>query len=67
MTAIPTASVKAATIAGIESEEQRELSCGYRYTADMSPGTYRGQRYDGVMRQIPDHCHIHARPRFWRG
>ncbi|MGZ6210844.1 MAG: hypothetical protein ACXWNU_00345 [Candidatus Binataceae bacterium] len=22
---------------------------------------------DGVMRQIPDHCHIHARPRFWRG
>jgi diadenosine tetraphosphate (Ap4A) HIT family hydrolase len=22
---------------------------------------------DGVMRQIPDHCHIHARPRRWRG
>jgi hypothetical protein len=22
---------------------------------------------DAVMRQIPDHCHIHARPRFWRG
>ena len=22
---------------------------------------------DDVMRQIPDHCHIHARPRFWRG
>jgi hypothetical protein len=21
---------------------------------------------DGVMRQIPDHCHIHARPRLWR-
>ena len=22
---------------------------------------------DGVMRQIPDHCHIHARPKRWRG
>lgn len=22
---------------------------------------------DDVMRQIPDHCHIHVRPRFWRG
>ena len=22
---------------------------------------------DGVMRQIPDHCHMHARPRRWRG
>jgi hypothetical protein len=21
---------------------------------------------DGVMRQIPDHCHIHARPILWR-
>ena len=39
-------------IAGIESEEQRELSCGYRYRPDMTPGTYQGQRYDGVMRSI---------------
>ncbi|MGH7933135.1 MAG: hypothetical protein ACREQN_08185 [Candidatus Binataceae bacterium] len=22
---------------------------------------------DGEMRQIPDHCHIHARPTRWRG
>jgi len=22
---------------------------------------------DGVMRQIPDHCHLHARPKRWRG
>jgi hypothetical protein len=22
---------------------------------------------DGVMRQIPDHCHMHARPTRWRG
>ncbi|HVN64355.1 MAG TPA: hypothetical protein VMT58_06940 [Candidatus Binataceae bacterium] len=21
---------------------------------------------DGVMRQIPDHCHIHARPILWK-
>ncbi len=39
-------------IARIESGEQRELSCGYRYDADMTPGTYEGQPYDGVMRNI---------------
>ncbi len=22
---------------------------------------------DGIMRQIPDHCHMHARPKRWRG
>ena len=22
---------------------------------------------DDVMRQIPDHCHIHVRPKQWRG
>ncbi len=21
---------------------------------------------DGTMRQIPDHCHIHVRPRLWK-
>lgn len=42
----------AAAIDGIESDDQRELSCGYRYDADMTPGTYRGVRYDGVMRNI---------------
>jgi len=21
---------------------------------------------DGVMRQIPDHCHLHARPIWWK-
>jgi uncharacterized protein len=39
-------------IQGIESGEQRELSCGYRYRADMTPGTYDGVQYDGVMRDI---------------
>jgi len=36
----------------IESGEQRELSCGYRYTPDMTPGEFEGQKYDGVMRNI---------------
>ena len=36
----------------IESEIKKELSCGYRYRADMTPGTYEGKSYDGVMRDI---------------
>ena len=40
------------SIEGIESGEQRELSCAYRYRADMTPGTYEGTPYDGVMRDI---------------
>lgn len=39
-------------INAIESELQRELSSAYRYRADMTPGTYEGVRYDGVMRDI---------------
>lgn len=38
---------------GIESERKRELSCGYRYRADMTPGTTPdGLHFDGVMRDI---------------
>ena len=36
----------------IESGEQKELSSAYRYRADMTPGTYEGAHYDGVMRDI---------------
>lgn len=36
----------------IESEVQKELSCGYQYVADMTPGTYEGQPYDGRMTNI---------------
>ena len=37
----------------IEAERKRELSCGYRYRADMTSGvTPEGLRYDGVMREI---------------
>jgi hypothetical protein len=39
-------------IAGVETSVQKELSSAYRYRADMTPGTYKGQNYDGVMRDI---------------
>lgn len=39
-------------IAGIENGEQMELSSAYRYVADMTPGEFKGMRYDGVMRDI---------------
>jgi hypothetical protein len=39
-------------IDAIENEAQKELSCAYRHTADMTPGSYNGQRYDGIMRNI---------------
>lgn len=39
-------------IKGIENGEQRELSCAYRYTPVMEPGTYEGTRYDGRMTQL---------------
>jgi hypothetical protein len=42
----------AAAIARIETDEQRELSCAYRYDPDMMPGSYDGTPYDGVMRNI---------------
>lgn len=36
----------------IEDGSQKELSSAYRYEPDMTPGTYEGVRYDGVMRAI---------------
>ncbi len=39
-------------IAAIESDVKREWSCSYRYDADMSPGIFEGNEYDGVMRNI---------------
>lgn len=40
------------SIAGIESELQREFSCCYRYVPIMATGIYEGQKYDGIMTQI---------------
>lgn len=42
----------AEAIAGVDTREKVELSCAYRYVADMTPGTYQGLRYDGIMRNI---------------
>ncbi len=40
-------------IAGIETEEQEELSSSYQYVADMTPGTTPdGEVFDGIMRDI---------------
>jgi hypothetical protein len=39
-------------IDGIESGKKRELSAGYHYTPDMTPGNFRGTPHDGVMRDI---------------
>lgn len=39
-------------IDAIESDRQKELSSGYRYRADMTPGTVDGQAYDGRMVDI---------------
>lgn len=36
----------------IESDKVKELSCAYRYDADMTPGEFEGQHYDGIMRNI---------------
>lgn len=39
-------------IDAIESGDMKELSSAYRYRADMTPGSFEGQDYDGVMRDI---------------
>lgn len=36
----------------IESRKMQELSAGYSYKPDMTPGTYNGENYDGVMRSL---------------
>lgn len=40
------------SIKGIEDETKREVSCGYRYKPDMTPGVADGVHYDGIMRAI---------------
>jgi hypothetical protein len=42
----------AGAIAGVDSKEQTELSCAYRYKIDMTPGDYEGTHYDGRMTGI---------------
>ena len=42
----------AEAISQIENGEVAEISCGYRYVADMTPGTHNSLTFDGVMRNI---------------
>lgn len=42
----------APAVRAVESGEQKQLSSAYSYRADMTPGTWNGQAYDGVMRDI---------------
>src|SRR6185437_14740229 len=39
-------------IDGVQNGSRRQLSCSYRYDPDMTPGTWEGQSFDGVMRNI---------------
>jgi hypothetical protein len=41
-----------ADIGDVSSGKKKNLSPGYSYTADMTPGTFDGVAYDGVMRNI---------------
>lgn len=43
---------RAEDIAAIESNAKRQISAGYYYRADMTPGDYQGLHYDGIMRDI---------------
>lgn len=36
----------------IQAGVRKELSCAYRYRADMTPGAANGESYDGVMRDV---------------
>jgi hypothetical protein len=40
----------------VEQGTQKELSSAYSYDADMTPGTYEGEPYDGVMRNMVEPC-----------
>lgn len=42
----------AAAVARVDSKELKELSCGYTCKYDPTPGTFEGQHYDGVQREI---------------
>ncbi len=39
-------------IAAVESGVEREVSCGYSREFDPTPGTFNGEAYDGVQRNI---------------
>jgi hypothetical protein len=36
----------------VEDGDKKQISAGYSYDADMTPGVYEGHKFDGVMRNI---------------
>lgn len=53
-----------AAIAEIESGRKRELSCGYNCDLEMVSGTYEGEHYDAIQRNIRhNHLAVLARGR----
>lgn len=51
----------------IESKKMQELSAGYSYKPDMTPGVFNGETYDGIMRSIHgNHVAIVERGRIGR-
>lgn len=39
-------------IVAFANDDMRELSCGYQYGRDWTPGVYKGEAYDCVQREI---------------
>lgn len=54
----------AGTIDQIEKGDLVELSCGYRCDVDNTPGTYDGEKYDAVQRNI-NYNHVAIGPKDW--
>lgn len=54
----------AALIAAVESGERRELSPGYTCRVDATPGTWKGEAYDAIQRDIV-YNHLAVGPRGW--
>jgi len=54
----------AAAIAAVQAGERRELSCGYSCELDETPGTFQGQPYDAVQRNIR-YNHVGIGPKNW--
>lgn len=54
----------AAAIQDVDSGELVEISCGYYADLDPTPGTYQGQTYDGIQRNIR-YNHVALGPSGW--
>jgi hypothetical protein len=48
----------------IDRGERKELSAGYRCRLDFTPGTYNGERYDAIQRDI-EYNHVAIGPEGW--